>query len=47
MNGMRILGYLAIAVPIPSKGIYAPCMDIYGPRPIATAGWIRTDGHNC
>jgi hypothetical protein len=23
------------------------CMDVYGPRPIATAGWITVDGHNC
>lgn len=25
----------------------APCVDVYGPRPIATVGWIRIDGHNC
>jgi hypothetical protein len=23
------------------------CMDVYGPRPIATAGLIGIDGHNC
>ena len=23
------------------------CVDVYGPRPIATAGLIRIDGHNC
>jgi hypothetical protein len=25
----------------------ASCVDVYGPRPIATAGLIRIDGHNC
>jgi hypothetical protein len=24
-----------------------PCVDVYGPRPIATAGLIRIHGHNC
>jgi hypothetical protein len=23
------------------------CVDVYGPRPIATAGLIGIDGHNC
>lgn len=23
------------------------CVDVYGPRPIATTGLIRIDGHNC
>ncbi|WP_420896757.1 hypothetical protein [Bradyrhizobium yuanmingense] len=25
----------------------ASCIDLYGPRPIATTGLIRIDGHNC
>lgn len=27
--------------------VMGPCVDVYGPRPIATTGLIRIDGHNC